>query len=693
MLPFLEETITWCGKDLTIQIDKVARQSDGAVLIKYDGVTILSTLVVDKRNSEVGDFLPLTVNFIAKSYAFGKIPGGFFKREGKPSEQEIILSRIIDRSIRPFFPENFHYPVSICCILLSHDYSVTPEVPAVLATSIATIIANIISPEKLIAAVRLTKKDNQYILNPSSDQIKNSDCSLILSGTNKDASMIEASYREFTEEDIVESIQIAQDAIFELTKIIKKFLKKLNLKDPINLNNKEDNQELEDFLIKKLNNDYFSNFERKNKKDVVNKISELNYQIIQEAIKNGFEEKNTEYYLQKIVRNLARERMLKTKKRLDGRGYEDIREITSEVKILQHTHGSALFTRGNTQVLAATTLGTHKDQQITECLYSGDEKREHFILHYNFFSFATGEINTKPSPNRREIGHGKLANKAFKYFIPDKDSFPHTIRVVAEVLESDGSSSMATVCATSMSLMDAGVQIPKPIAGIAMGLIKEQKKVAIISDISGTEDAIGDMDFKITGTYDGITALQMDIKIPGINNELIKKSLLQANNGIKKILSKMSETISMPTNIKKDISTIRTMQIKQSEIKNVIGAGGKVIKNICETTSATIDISPSGLITISSSNKKNISDACAMIEEILEQPTMGTVYNCKITKIMDFGIIVSFMNNKSGLIHSSEINLDALDEKIVVGKMIQAVLLSESNGKYKLSIKKVNNKN
>ncbi|CAK8163467.1 Polyribonucleotide nucleotidyltransferase [Candidatus Xenohaliotis californiensis] len=689
MLPILEKSTIWCDKKLTVQTGRLARQANSSVLVNYADTVILCTLTIDREELEAQRFLPLTVHFSAKSYATGKIPGGFFKREGKPTEHEILISRIIDRSIRPFFDKNFNKIISISCILLSTNGSTTPEIPAIIAASIAASIANIPFCST-IAAVRLIQQNKQNILNPSTAKIAGNTCDLIISGTMQHISMIEASANNLSTKEIAQLIENAQSSICEIINFINSFIEELKINKSINDKNHNNNQKLLLAIQKKMDEKYFDIFKKSLKKDMQDTLNQFNIKITEKLIKDGFNKEDIDFYLPIAMRTNARKKILNSNLRLDGRKNNEIRNISSDVGILKHTHGSSLFTRGNTQVLATTTFGSPKDEQIIECLDSGEEIREWFMLHYNFPSFAVGEVATKPGPTRREIGHGKLAAKAFAHVLPIKNDFPYTIRNVAEILESDGSSSMATVCATSMALMDAGVPIKKHVVGIAMGLIKENDQAIILSDISGTEDMFGDMDFKITGTEDGITALQMDTKISGINTDLLLRILNQSTDGINFIIKNMIKTISTHSaNFKNNVNPISTMNIEKHKIKDVIGSGGKTIKNICETTKATIDVAQNGVVKITAPNTESMDAARSMINSIIVEIKIGKIYECKVMKIMDFGIVVSFMNGKQGLIHSSELSLELVEQGLQIGTQLNAKLITNENGRFKLSAKKL----
>ena len=700
MFDIIKKEIQWGGKKLVLETGRVARQASGAVLATYGETTVLCTVVASKEPREDVDFLPLTVSYQEKTFAAGKIPGGFFKREAKPSDKETLISRLIDRPIRPLFPENYFNETQIICTLLNLDQDTSPDVVAFIGASAALALSG--APvQSTVAAAKVGYIDKKFVLNPSKSQLENSDLELVVAGTKDGVLMVESEVKELPEKIMLDAVMFAHKEFQDVIKFIETFAKGKKVSE---IEYKNENGD-------KNSKDLFSKIEKKYKNDFINAYKEKDKAIRSDALL-GIRKKITEEFIvedndeitenlvssatKKVEKELVRSSILKSGKRIDGRDTKTVRSIKAEVGILSRVHGSALFTRGETQALVVTTLGTSLDEQIIDDLEG--EFKESFMLHYNFPPYSVGEANMLRPPGRREIGHGKLAWRAIKPLMPIKDKFPYTIRVVSEITESNGSSSMATVCGTSLSLMDAGVPLEKPIAGIAMGLIKEEKDYAILSDILGDEDHLGDMDFKVAGTKDGITALQMDIKITSITKEIMEKALSQALDGRIKILSEMDKAIaSSRKELNSNAPQIQTIKIDPAKIKDVIGSGGKVIKSITEETGAKIDIEDDGTIKIASTDSEGGKLALEKIENITAEPEIDEIYSGTVVKTMDFGAFVNFMGSKDGLVHISELadrRVGKTTDVVKVGdKVTVKVIGFDNRGKIKLSMKELKQKN
>ncbi len=678
------------GKTITIETGRLARQAGGAVLISLNDTLVLCTATAADQANPGQDWFPLTVDYREKTASVGKIPGGFFKREGRPTEKEILSSRLIDRPIRPLFPEGFFTETQIMCSVYSSDGENDADVLAAIGASAALLISDIPFDDP-ISEVRVTRIDGRLIVNPTHEEVEKGDFDISVAGTTDSIMMVEGEAKEISESEFIEAIRFAHTNIAEICNFQKEFAKEAG-KQKRELAKSEDNTEiindvksicLED--IKSIFGTVMTKDERKvRNKEVLEKV------VTSLSEKYPDQEKKLGGIVHDIQYDVMRSMILDEGKRLDGRGMRDIRQITTEVAVLPRTHGSALFTRGQTQSLTTVTLGTKRDEQIIEGLK--DESSKRFILHYNFPPFSTGEVGGRPGPGRREIGHGNLAERSLKNLMPSEDDFPYTIRIVSDILESNGSSSMATVCAGSMALMDAGVKLGKPIAGIAMGLIKEGDKVAILSDILGDEDHFGDMDFKVAGTESGITAIQMDIKIRGISFEIMEKALEQAKEGRIHILGEMSKTI---TQARESISPfaphLYSIMIPTDMIGAVIGPGGKMIRHIVAESGAEIDIAEDGKVTIAAIDKSQADIATRMIESLTEVPEVGKIYDGVVKGIKDFGAFVEIIPGKEGLLHISEIEhrrLNKVEEVLKPGDKVQVKLIAvEDTGKLRLSRK------
>ena len=699
MFDIIKKEIQWGGKKLTLETGRIARQADGAVLATYGETVVLCTVVASKEPKEGVDFLPLTVNYQEKTFAAGKIPGGFFKREARPSDKETLISRLIDRPIRPLFPENYFNETQVVCTLLNLDKETSPDIVAFVGASAALALAG--APvQSTVAAAKVGYIDKKFVLNPSNSQLENSDLELIVAGTKDGVLMVESEVKQLTEKIMLDAVMFAHKEFQDVIKFIETFTKgkkvsQIEYKDG---NVDKNLKDLFNKIEKSYKDEFIKAYKEKDKSIRSDALSTIRKKIIDEFILEDNEEITenlVSFATKKVEKELVRSSILKTGKRIDGRDTKTVRPIKAEVGILSRVHGSALFTRGETQALVVTTLGTSLDEQIIDDLEG--EFKEKFMLHYNFPPYSVGEASMLRPPGRREIGHGKLAWRAIKPLMPIKDKFPYTIRVVSEITESNGSSSMATVCGTSLSLMDAGVPLKKPIAGIAMGLIKEKKNYAILSDILGDEDHLGDMDFKVAGTKDGITALQMDIKITSITKEIMEKALNQALEGRIKILSEMDKAIaSSRKELNSNAPQIQIIKIDKSKIKDVIGSGGKIIKSITEETGVKIDIDDDGTIKIASTDSEGGKLALEKIENIVAEPELNEIYSGTVVKTMDFGAFVNFMGTKDGLVHISELSekrVGKTTDIVKVGDKVKVKVIGFDNrGKIRLSMKELKQK-
>ena len=690
MFEVYRKELIWGGKLLTFETGKIARQADGAVMVTYGGTTVLCTAVGAISAKQGIDFFPLTVNYQEKTFAAGRIPGGFFKREGRPSEKETLVSRLIDRPIRPLFHKNFKNETQIIATVLSHDLENDPDIVAIIGASAALTISGLpfMGP---IGACRVGWSGSEYVLNPTIEQMKEANLDLVVAGTKDGVLMVESEASELSEEVMLGAVDYGHkemekviDAIIELAEVAAKEPRPLP-QEPVDKN--------EYFKVIKP---FSKKFEKAYKEKDKSKRSKTLDEIRNEVLDKFGETVNVSLastLIKDLESDIVRGNILKTKKRIDGRDTKTVRPIVAEVGTLPRAHGSALFTRGETQTLVVATLGTGQDEQIIDSLEG--EYRSKFMLHYNFPPYSVGEAGRVGSPGRREIGHGKLAWRAINPLLPNGEDFPYTVRIVSEVTESNGSSSMATVCGTSLALMDAGVPIKKPVAGIAMGLIKEKKEFSVLSDILGDEDHLGDMDFKVAGTKDGITSLQMDIKITSITKEIMEIALGQAKEGRIHILDEMAKAISNSREVLADSAPkITTMKIKLEKIRDVIGPGGKMIREICESTGAKVDIEDDGTIKIAASDTEAAEAAQKRINDIVAEAELGVIYTGKVVKTVDFGAFVNFLGTKDGLVHISELQ-DARTEKTTdickEGDIVKVKVIGfDDRGKVKLSMKRVN---
>ena len=687
MFDVFKEEIEYGGKKLILETGKIARQADGAVLVSYGKTQVLCTVVAAKSVVENQDWFPLSVHYQEKSFAAGKIPGGFFKREGRPSEKEVLTSRLIDRPIRPLFVDGFMNEVQVICTVLSHDLENDPDIPSLIGTSAALTLSGLpfLGP---IAAARVAWTDGKYILNPTLEETKASELDLVVAGTGTGVLMVESEAQELSEKIMLGAVDFGhkemQAAIQSIINLAEQAAK-----DPWKFDPPKVDKNIQKFVEQNSKNAFKKAYDEVVKQKRSTMLNDIRSEVLKKAEEQEFDAFKVSSEIKKLEKELVRGQVLKSKKRIDGRALDKVRPISAEVSVIARVHGSALFTRGETQGLVVTTLGTGTDEQIIDAL-EGDSKRN-FMLHYNFPPYSVGETG-RLGTGRREVGHGMLAWRAIHPLLPEHQDFPYTIRVVSEITESNGSSSMATVCGTSLSLMDAGVPIKKPVAGIAMGLIKEGKEYAVLSDILGDEDHLGDMDFKVAGTDSGITSLQMDIKITSITSEIMKIALDQANNGRLHILSEMSKGIKTHRKqVNEFAPRIEKIKIPTDKIREVIGAGGKVIREICEISEAKIDIDDSGIITIFGVGKESVDKALAEINNIVVEPEVGEIYEGKVVKIMDFGAFVNFVGKKDGLVHISAMapyHVDKVSDICNEGDTVKVKVMGfDDRGKVRLSMK------
>ncbi len=685
--------IDWGGRKLSLETGHIARQADAAVFAQYGETSVLATVVAAKQPKPGIDFFPLTVNYQERTYAAGKIPGGYFKREGRPTEKETLTSRLIDRPIRPLFVSGFKNETQVVITVLSHDMENDPDVLGMVAASAALTLSGVpfLGP---IGAARVGYIDGEYVLNPLVDEMSDTKLDLVVAGTEDAVMMVESEAEELTEDVMLGAVMFGQKHFQPVIQAIIK-LAETAAKEPWDI----ELPDAEKYLPKVREiaeaglTEAFQIAEKKKRNDAVSEIKKKVFEGVEVPEGDAAEQVLLGSTFKSLEANIMRSSVVKTGKRIDGRDLQTVRPIMCEVQVLPRTHGSALFTRGETQALVVATLGTGEDEQYVDSLEG--TKKERFMLHYNFPPYSVGETGRMGSPGRREIGHGKLAWRAIHPLMPSSEEFPYTIRVVSEITESNGSSSMATVCGTSLALMDAGVPLKSPVAGIAMGLIKEGDDFAVLSDILGDEDHLGDMDFKVAGTENGITSLQMDIKITGITEEIMKVALDQAKGGRMHILGEMSKSL---TGSREELGEfaprIETIKIPTDKIREVIGTGGSVIRSIVEESGAKIDIGDDGTIKIAAAARESIEDAKRRILEITSEPEVGTIYKGKVVKIVDFGAFVNFFGAKDGLVHISQLNQGrpaTVDEVVKEGQEVYVKLLGfDDRGKTRLSMKVVN---
>ncbi|MFO0286195.1 MAG: polyribonucleotide nucleotidyltransferase [Brevundimonas sp.] len=695
MFDIKRKTIEWAGRPLTLETGRMARQADGSVVATYGETVVLATVVYARQPKPGQDFFPLTVNYQEKTFAAGKIPGGYFKREGRPSEKETLVSRLIDRPVRPLFVKGFKNEVQVVCTVLQHDMENDPDIVAMVGASAALTLSGVpfMGP---IGGARVGLIDGEFVLNPTVAQMEESQLDLVVAGTRDALMMVESEEKELSEDTMLGALMFAHqgmqpviDAIIELAEHA--------AKEPFDFQ-PEDVSDAVAAIKALVGEDIKAAYALTGKHDRRDAVSAAKKKaagelVVSEANPTGFDATKFGTAFKECEADVLRRDIIENSHRVDGRALDKVRAIVSEVGVLPRTHGSALFTRGETQALVVATLGTGEDEQYVDALQG--TYKESFLLHYNFPPYSVGEAGRMGSPGRREIGHGKLAWRAIRPMLPSKEEFPYTIRLVSEITESNGSSSMATVCGSSLALMDAGVPLARPVSGIAMGLILEPSgEFAILSDILGDEDHLGDMDFKVAGTEMGITSLQMDIKVPGITEEIMRKALTQASAGRLHILGEMSKAMDAPrTELGEFAPKIEAIKIPVDKIREVIGSGGKVIREIVEKTGAKIDIQDDGTIKIAANDQEKIEAAKAWINSIAAEPEIGTIYTGKVVKVVDFGAFVNFFGARDGLVHVSQMALERVANPADVvseGQEVKVKFLGlDDRGKTKLSMKVV----
>ncbi|QIG78818.1 polyribonucleotide nucleotidyltransferase [Stakelama tenebrarum] len=683
--------IEWGGQTLTLETGKVARQADGAVIATLGETVVLCAVTAAKKVKEGQDFFPLTVHYQEKFSSAGRIPGGFFKRERGATEKETLVSRLIDRPIRPLFPEGFYNEINCICQVLSYDGENEPDILAMVAASAAMTLSGVpfMGP---IGAARVGYKDGEYQLNPTDEMVAEGDLDLVVAATHNAVMMVESEAKELSEDVMLGAVMFAHKASQDVIEAIIKLAEQA-AKEPWELSVSDDKDAIKAELKKLIGGDIEAAYKLTDKQARQVALADARAKAKEAmADKEPQEQLVASKLVKKLEAEIVRTAILKEGRRIDGRKTDQVRPIESEVHFLPRAHGSALFTRGETQTIATTTLGTKDSEQMIDGL--GGLSYQHFMLHYNFPPYSVGEVGRFGAPGRREVGHGKLAWRALHPVLPSHDEFPYTIRVTSDITESNGSSSMATVCGGSLSMMDAGVPLKRPVSGIAMGLILEGEEFAVLSDILGDEDHLGDMDFKVAGTSEGITSLQMDIKIAGITEEIMKTALKQAHAGRAHILGEMAKALGETrTELSAHAPRIETMQIDKTKIRDVIGTGGKVIREIVATTGAKVDIDDEGVIKISSSDLDQIEAAKKWIEGIVEEAEVGKIYNGKVVNLVDFGAFVNFMGGKDGLVHVSEIKnerVEKVSDVLSEGQEVKVKVLEiDQRGKVRLSMRVV----
>ena len=683
----ISREIKWGNQVLSIETGKVAKQATASTIVRYGDTVVMANVTAAKQAKPDIDFFPLTVNYQEKFYAAGKIPGGFFKREGRPTEFETLTSRLIDRPIRPLFPEGFKNETQVILTVLSHDGETNPDIVAMIAASSALTLSGIpfMGP---IAGCRVGYDGKDFSLNPKINE--DSDLDLVVAGTSEAVLMVESEANELSEEVMLNAVSFGHDESKKVIDLIINLAEEC-ANDPWVFEYSE-NEDLLEIIKSNYNDDIKNAYSIVDKMERQSALSEIKDKLVEQYSEDENTSPNEALsYFKKVEKDIVRSQILSDKKRIDGRNLDEVRNISSEVSWLPRTHGSALFTRGETQAIVVTTLGFGVDEQRIEALQGS--YKENFMLHYNFPPYSVGEVGRIGATGRREIGHGKLAWRALKAVLPSKDDFDYTIRLVSDITESNGSSSMATVCGSSLALMDAGVPIKNSVSGIAMGLIKEGDSFAVLSDILGDEDHLGDMDFKVAGTKEGITSLQMDIKITGITTEIMEQALNQAKGGRLHILDEMNKAIDAPrTELGPYTPRVEMIKVKKDNIGEIIGKGGATIKDIIEQSGASVDISDNGTVKIAGTSKDSIQKAIDLINSIIEEPEVGQIYEGKVVKIMEFGAFVNFFGKKDGLVHISQLSeerVEKVTDVINEGDTVKVKVIGFDKGKVKLSIKDV----
>jgi len=685
----IEHTFTLGNQQITLETNRIAKQADASVVVTCGETMVMANICAAKTQKPDIDFFPLTVNYQEKYYASGKIPGGFFKREARPTERETLICRLIDRPIRPLFHKNFKNETQVTLTVLSYDGSIDPDIIAMYATGAALAVSGL-PVAGTLGAARVGHIDGKLVANPSIQELEQSSLDLVVAGTEEGVLMVESEAKELPESTMLEAVMFGHDFYQNLIKEIQAFAGKTEIKKFDVPSLPEFYEGLQKDISSKIADPIREAYGLTDKQERSQKLSEIRSSIIENVEDDQVLSATT--IIKDIEKDVVRGDIIKNKSRIDGRNLDEVRKITCDLDILPRAHGSSLFTRGETQALVVMTLGTGDDEQMIDSL--DPMHKQHFMLHYNFPPYSVGEVGRSGFTSRREIGHGKLAWRAVNPMLPSKEDFPYTLRLVSEITESNGSSSMATVCGSSLALMAAGVPVKKHIGGIAMGLIKEGDDFVVLSDILGDEDHLGDMDFKVAGTMDGITSLQMDIKITSITKEIMEIALNQAAGGRKHIIGVMSEALpEARTKFSKHAPQVISISIDKAKIKDVIGSGGKVIRNIVEVSGAKLEVNDDGIVKIASSNEESINTAKQMVEDIVAEPEIGKIYNGKVVKIVEFGAFVNFMGARDGLLHVSQISqkrVENVSDVLSEGQEVQVKVLDvDRAGKVKLSMKEV----
>ena len=686
----VQKSFTFGNSQITFETGRVARQAHGAVLASMDDTQVLVSVVGAKEAKQGQSFFPLSVDYIEKTYAAGKIPGGFLKREGRPSEKETLTSRLIDRPIRPLFPNGYMNEVQVMIQVISANKNVDPDILAMLGTSAALAISGV--PFKgPIGAARVGFKDGSYIVNPTYSELETSELDMVVAGTKDAVLMVESEASELTEEVMLRAVMYAHEQFQVVIDNVAEFAQEVGIA-PREWVAPADNETLLTAIKSKFESQISEAYQTVDKMERYEKMGEVKDAALEEFVNDdeSTSEDEVKNYIKKIEKSTVRERILAGEPRIDGRDNSTVRELAIETGVLENTHGSALFTRGETQALVVTTLGSKRDAQLIEKLESNDRIEDHFMLHYNFPPYCVGETGRVMGVKRREVGHGRLARRGISACLPNLEEFPYTIRVVSEITESNGSSSMASVCGSSLSLMDAGVPLKAPVAGIAMGLVKDDERFTVLTDILGDEDHLGDMDFKVAGTTKGINALQMDIKIDGITEDIMSIALKQAKDARLNILGQMNQVISEPNTASKNAPKTKVIKIPTDKIRDVIGKGGETIRGIVAQSGASVDVDDDGNVNVFANDSESFEKAVQMVKDVTAVPEVNKIYMGKVAKIVEFGAFVTIMPNQDGLLHVSEIaheRVEKVEDYLKEGEEIEVKVLGIDRGRIKLSRK------
>lgn len=686
----VQKSFTFGNSQISFETGRIARQAHGAVLASMDDTQVLVSVVGAKEAKPGQSFFPLSVDYIEKTYAAGKIPGGFLKREGRPSEKETLTSRLIDRPIRPLFPNGYMNEVQVMIQVISSNKNVDPDVLAMIATSAALAISGV--PFKgPIGAARVGYQNGNYTINPTYSDLESSELDMVVAGTKDAVLMVESEASELSEEVMLGAVMYAHEQFQVVIDSVAEFAKEVGV-SPREWIAPEENESLLTSIKSKFESQISEAYQTVDKMDRYEKMGEIKDAALEEFVSedDSISDDEVKNYIKKIEKSTVRERILAGEPRIDGRDNSTVRELAIETGVLENTHGSALFTRGETQALVVTTLGSKRDAQLIETLESNDRIEDHFMLHYNFPPYCVGETGRVMGVKRREVGHGRLARRGISACLPNLDEFPYTIRVVSEITESNGSSSMASVCGSSLSLMDAGVPLKSPVAGIAMGLVKDEDRFTVLTDILGDEDHLGDMDFKVAGTSKGINALQMDIKIDGITEDIMSIALKQAKDARLNILGQMNQVISEPNSASKNAPKTKVIKIPTDKIRDVIGKGGETIRGIVSESGASVDVDDDGNVNIFANDSESFEKAVQMVKDVTAVPEVNKVYMGKVAKIVEFGAFVTIMPNQDGLLHVSEIaheRVEKVEDYLKEGEEVEVKVLGIDRGRIKLSRK------